>query len=59
MYNFIKVKIYKESIHGKKEFIGCIHFFNNNDLNNKLKRELLFFEREYGNISYEIKSLKI
>lgn len=49
MYNFIKVKIYNE-----KEHIGNIHFFNNDDLKNKLKKELLYFEKEYGNISYEI-----
>ena len=49
MYNYIKVKIYKE-----KEHIGNIHFFNNDDLENKLKKELLHFEKEYGNISYEI-----
>ena len=49
MYNFIKVEIYNE-----KEYIGSIHFFNNDDLKNKLKKELLYFEKEYGNISYEI-----
>ena len=54
MYNFIKVKIYKESIYNGKEYIGNIHFFNNDDLENKLKKELLYFEKEYGNISYEI-----
>lgn len=53
MYNFIKVKIYKESEDGKKVLIGCIHFFNNEDFNNNLKKELLYLEKEYGNISYE------
>ena len=49
MYNFIKVKIYNE-----KEYIGNIHFFNNDDLENKLKKELLYLEKEYNNIRYEI-----
>ena len=53
MYNFIKVKIYKESEDGEKVFIGCIHFFNNEDMNNRLKKELLYLEKEYGNILYE------
>ena len=60
MYNFIKVKIYKESKDGEKVFIGCIHFFNNEDMNNRLKKELLYLEKEllylekeYGNILYE------
>ena len=53
MHNFIKIKIYKENIYTGKVFIGCIHFFNNEDMNNRLKKELLYLEKEYGNISYE------
>ena len=53
MYNFIKVKIYKESEDGEKVFIGCIHFFNNEDMNNRLKKELLYLEKEYRKILYE------
>ena len=53
MHNFIKIKIYKEKIYTGKVFIGCIHFFNNEDFNNNLKKELLYLEKEYGNISYE------
>ena len=54
MYNFIRIKIYKESIYFKKQFIGCLYFFNNDDFKNNLKRELLYFEKQYGNINYEI-----
>ena len=53
MYNFIKIKIYKENIYTGKVLIGCIHFFNNEDFHNKLKKELLYLKKEYGNISYE------
>ena len=53
MYNFIKIKIYKENIYTGKVLIGCIHFFNNEDFHNNLKKELLYLEKEYGNISYE------
>ena len=53
MHNFIKIKIYKENIYTGKVLIGCIHFFNNEDFHNNLKKELLYLEKEYGNISYE------
>lgn len=54
MHDFIRIKIYKESIYNEKKYIGNIHFFNNTDFKNNLKRELLYFEKEYGNINYEI-----
>lgn len=54
IYNFIRVKIYKESIYFKKEFIGCLYFFNNDELKHNLNKELLYIKKEYGNISYEI-----
>ena len=38
MHNFIKIKIYKENIHTGKVLIGCIHFFNNEDFHNDLKK---------------------
>ena len=53
MHNFIKIKIYKENIYTGKVLIGCIHFFNNEDMNNRLKKELLYLEKEYGKILYE------
>ena len=53
IHNFIKIKIYKENIYTGKVLIGCIHFFNNEDFHNNLKKELLYLEKEYGNISYE------
>lgn len=40
MYNFIKVKIYKE-----KEHIGNIYFFNNDDLENKLKKNYYILKK--------------
>ena len=33
--------------------IGTEDFFNNEDFHNNLKKELLYLEKEYGNISYE------
>ena len=53
MHNFIKIKIYKENIYTGKVLIGCIHFFNNEDFHNNLKKELLYLEKEYGKISDE------
>ena len=53
MYDFIRIKIYKESIYNEKKYIGNIHFFNNEDFHNNLKKELLYLEKEYRNISYE------
>ena len=44
-YNLIKVKIYKESEDGKKVFIGCIHFFNNEDINNRLKKRIVILRK--------------
>lgn len=53
-YNFIRVKIYKEDIYNEKKFIGCLYFFNDEELKYNLNKELLYLENEYGNISYEI-----
>ena len=54
LYNFIKVNIYKEDTNNEKKFIGCIHFFNDEELISNLSKELSYIEKEYGNISYEI-----
>ena len=54
LYNFIKVNIYKEDINNEKKFIGCIHFFNEEELISNLNKELSYIEKEYGNVSYEI-----
>lgn len=54
IHNFIKVKIYKENINNEKKFIGCLHFFSDDELKHNLSKELLYIKKEYGNISYEI-----
>lgn len=54
IHNFIRVKIYKKDINNEKKFIGCIYFFNDDELKYNLSKELLYIKKEYGNISYEI-----
>ena len=49
MYDFIRVKICSGD-----EFVGCLHFFNEYQLEKRLKDEIYFLEKEYNNIRYEI-----